>query len=152
MLAPITLRAARRFIAEHHRHNLAPRGWLFGVALVADGQVRAVGVAGRPNARALQDEVTVEITRVCTLGDRNAASRLYGALCRAAVALGYRRAITYTLASESGASVRAAGFGDPVPLEARQSWASRNRPRYDANVWGESPLPDEPRVRWSRAL
>lgn len=152
MLTPISLREARQFVAAHHRHNAPTIGWLFGTSLREGDEVRAVAIAGRPLARSLQDGRTVEITRVCTLGDRNAASRLYGALCRAAKALGYQRAVTYTLASESGSSLRAAGFGDPVELAARESWASRHRPRYDESVWGETALPDEPRVRWTKPL
>lgn len=110
-------------------------------------------VAGRPGSRVLAaDRSTIEITRVCTLEQRNASSRLYGAICRAAAALGYRRAITYTLASESGASLRAAGFVLEERLQARASWASAGRPRYDANLWGDRALPDEPRIRWSRDL
>jgi hypothetical protein len=37
---------------------------------------------------------------------------IYGALCRAALSLGYREAWTYTLPEESGASLKAAGFED----------------------------------------
>lgn len=155
ILAPITLREARRFIGEHHRHNLPPRGWLFGVALHDEaGAVAAVAIAGRPLARAAQDGTTVEILRVCTLEQRNAASRLYGALCRAAKALGYRRAISYTLASEPGTSLRAAGFQLEAQLPPRSSsgWAAEGRERYDGTVWGEPVLPGEPRLRWARAL
>jgi hypothetical protein len=32
-LGPIALREARQFVAQYHRHNEPPRGWLFGVAL-----------------------------------------------------------------------------------------------------------------------
>lgn len=139
-------------MAEHHRHNVPPRGWLFGVALERAGTVVAVGIAGRPLARALDDGLTLEVLRCCTLGDRNAASQLYGALCRAGAALGYRRAITYTLESEPGSSVRAAGFGSPEVLPERTTWASAGRARYDATLWGEATLPGERRVRWERAL
>jgi hypothetical protein len=75
-LRPISLREARAFVAEHHRHNVPPRGWLYGVALEAGGQVVAVGIAGRPVSRALQDGRTLEVLRCCTLGTPNAASRV----------------------------------------------------------------------------
>jgi hypothetical protein len=143
-LRPIFQKRAALFVDEHHRHNPAPRGWLFGTSLFIDGTLRAVAYAGRPNAPALQDGVTVEVTRVCTLGDRNACSRLYGACCRAAAALGYRRAVTYTLASESGASVRAAGFGKPTPVDERE-WDRPKRRRVTRHTIA-------PRVRWERAL
>lgn len=156
-LQPIALRHARAFVAQHHRHNVAPRGWLFGVALEHDGQVIAVAIAERPKARALQDGCTIEVSRVCVDpagagGAANAASRLYGSLCRAAAALGYRRAITYTLASEPGTSLRAAGFHEAERLGPRSSWASKGRGRHDTTIWGDAILPDEPRVRWERTL
>jgi hypothetical protein len=150
-LQPIALREARRFIADHHRHSVPPRGWLFGVALVEAEQLIAVGVAGRPTGRGLQDGRTIEVTRVCSLGSPNACSRVYGALCRAAAALGYQRAISYTLASEAGTSLRAAGFRQVAELDARTTWTSEGRPRYDGDLWGTSSV-GLARVRWQRDL
>jgi hypothetical protein len=151
-LRPVSLREARAFVAAHHRHNVAPRGWKFGVGLWQDDALVSVGIAGRPVARALDDGLTVEITRVCTLGQRNAASRLYGALCRAAAALGYRRAVTYNLASESGVSLRAAGFVLVEILGHRETWATPSRPRQDVTLFGDAVLPTEARNRWERRL
>lgn len=48
---------------------------------------------------------------------------LYGATWRAAKAMGYLRAYTYTQHDESGASLRAAGWVRDAELEARGSWA-----------------------------
>ena len=55
-LTPITLREAKAFVGRHHRHNKAPRGWLFGVALreLSGGDVVGVGVCGHPRGAALQ--------------------------------------------------------------------------------------------------
>lgn len=139
-------------MAVHHRHNVPPRGWLFGVALEPNGSVVAVGIAGRPLARPEDDGTTLEVLRCCTLGHANAASRVYGALCRAGAALGYLRAITYTLESEPGTSLRAAGFVLEAVLDERTSWASAGRERYDATLWGERTLPSERRLRWARRL
>lgn len=153
-LRPIALRDARRFIAANHRHSEPPRGWLFGVALYAEGELRAVGVAGRPIARHAQDGRTVEITRVCTLGDRNAASRIYGALCRAAQALGYHRAITYTLGSEAGSSVKAAGFTADRTQASHEGWSrdARVRALDMPRLFDEVKMPNEAKVRWVRDL
>jgi hypothetical protein len=151
-LVPLTQRAAHAFVVEHHRHNRRDRGDLFRVGLARDGELVAVAVAGRPKAQALQDGRTIEITRVCTLGDVNACSRLYGALCRAAAALGYRRAITYTLASEPGSSPRAAGFTLDAELDER-NWAEESGyPRYSENLLGEPIVPPGAKRRWCRAL
>jgi len=75
---------------------------------------------------------------------------LYGAVCRAATALGYDEAITYTLASEDGASLRAAGFTAEAELPARGYGGGRAR--YDSNLLGEAIRPEEAKVRWRRYL
>ena len=87
-LQPITYKEACKFIDEHHRHHLPPQGWKFGIA-VNDGE-KVVGVitVGRPVARMLDDTWTLEVTRCCTDGTRNACSKLYSAAWRAAKALG----------------------------------------------------------------
>lgn len=123
-IVPVTLRQANAFVAEHHRHSKPVRGWKFGVGLVdRHGVLRGVALAGRPVARALDDGRTVEVNRTCTDGSRNANSMLYGATWRAAKAMGYLRAYTYTQHDESGASLRAAGWVRDAELEARGSWA-----------------------------
>jgi hypothetical protein len=122
-LVPIRFADARRFVHEHHRHNKEPRGWLFGVGLLDSGDLVGVAVASRPIARMLDDGLTMEVTRTCTLGARNANSMLYGALWRAGQALDYRRGITYTLASESGSSLKAVGWSQVEFLPARKDWA-----------------------------
>lgn len=99
-------------MADVHRHLRRPvTGWLFGVQVLRGERRIGVAMAARPSSRLLQDGLTVEISRVAVLeGERNACSFAYGALRRAARALGYQRVVTYTLEQESGASLRAAGF------------------------------------------
>lgn len=123
-IVPITLREASAFITEHHRHNKPPRGWKFGVGLRCNGVLVGVATAGRPVARALDDGRTLEVNRTCTDGTRNANSMLYGAVWRAAKAMGYRRCVTYTQADETGASLKAAGWVRVAELPARGSWAA----------------------------
>jgi hypothetical protein len=151
-LEPITLLEARRFVTEHHRHNVAPRGWLFGIGLRKSGVLVGVGIASRPVARALDDGFTVEVSRVTVLeGINNACSRLYGAICRAAKALGYRRAVTYTLASEPGSSVMAAGFHREAELPARSGWD--NRPLNTPSLFDDNDrLTNVAKIRWVRFL
>ena len=122
-VVPITLRAARDFIAQHHRHSKPPVGWKFGLGLQVGESLVGVATAGRPVARHYDDGKTLEVNRTCTDGTRNANSMLYGAVWRAAKAMGYVRCITYTQHDESGASLRAAGWVKVKTLEARKSWA-----------------------------
>lgn len=149
---PCSISEARRFVGEHHRHNRPPLGGLFAAKVTNAGQAVGVGIAGRPVARALDDGHTVELVRVCTTGERNACSMLYGALCRAAKALGYFKAITYTLASEPGASLRASGFDRVAELAPSRGWHQPSRPRYTTDLFGEEIAPLGPKVRWERVL
>ena len=110
-IVPCDLKTANEFVKQLHRHNKPVVGHKFSVAVAdADGVLRGVAIIGRPVARLLDDGESVEITRMCTDGARNACSMLYGAARKAAKALGYKRVFTYTLPEEGGASLRAAGF------------------------------------------
>ena len=109
-IRPITLRAANEYINAHHRHHKSTVGHKFSVGLYDSGNLIGVAVCGRPVSRYLDDGLTCEVNRCCTDGTRNACSMLYGACCRVAKAMGYKKIITYTLQSESGTSLRAAGF------------------------------------------
>lgn len=122
-IVPITFKEACRFVALHHRHNKAPTGHKFSVGLTDGMTLIGVAMAGRPISRILDDGLTLEINRTCTLGTPNANSMLYGAVWRAGKAMGYQRCITYTQAAESGISLRAAGFRQIKNLPARKSWA-----------------------------
>lgn len=150
-LVPITLDEAKRFVCEHHRHNPKVTGWKVGVGL-ANGELRGVAILSRPISIEVQkrEPRTAEIIRTCTLGDKNANSRLYGAMCRAAAALGYTACITYTRPDESGASLRAAGFtADEGEFGSRlgQVWHGDNRLFED-----ESLDTSGPKIRWRRLL
>ena len=106
-----------------NRHNGPPVGWKFGLGLQLGQALIGVATAGRPVARHYDDGLTLEVNRTCTDGTPNANSMLYGAVWRAAKAMGYRRCITYTQADETGASLRAAGWVKLKTLDARKSWA-----------------------------
>ena len=131
IVQPITITEAQTFVERHHRHHRAPQGGLFAVGLSDGEKVVGCAVVGRPVARMLQDGWTAEVTRLCVLaGVPNGCSMLYRAAWRACKALGYRRLITYTLASEPGASLRGAGF-HLVGLRGGGSWSVPSRPRVD---------------------
>lgn len=122
-IRPITLREACAFIAQHHRHNKPPRGHKFSVSVYDGDRLVGVATAGRPVARYFDDGRTLEVNRSCTDGTAHANSMLYGAIWRAARAMGYRRCVTYTQAGETGASLRGAGWRRVKTLGPRASWA-----------------------------
>lgn len=128
-IVPVTFRQACAFIAAFHRHHRPPRGMKFALGVADSNQLVGVATVGRPVARQLDDGTTVEVTRTCTLGTRNANSMLYAAAWRTARAMGYRRMITYTQLGETGASLRAAGLQPMKRLRARSGWDTPSRPR-----------------------
>ena len=153
-IVPLTLAEARRYVAEHHRHNDPPIGHRFSIGLRrADGELAGVVIAGHPVARKADDGLTLELVRLTTTGDRNACSRLYGAACRAAAAMGYRRVITYTLADEPGSSLLASGFTRDRTSEGGE-WKHTAGPRsHDKPTLFDPPkMPTGPKVRWVRLL
>jgi hypothetical protein len=141
---PISLRDAKAFVGEHHRHSRPPHGHKFSVGAAVGQELVGVAIAGRPVARHRDDGLTLEVLRVCVLEDapRNTCSLLYGACWRAARAMGYERAITYTLKSENGASVKASGYRVIGEVPAK-SWDTPSRPRTDAHEL-------QPRLCWQR--
>ena len=109
-LVPITFKKANEFVKQHHRHHKPVVGHKFSVACQNDGVLCGVAIAGRPVSRHLDNGFTIEVNRLCTDGTKNACSMLYSAVWRIAKPMGYKKAITYILESESGTSLRAAGW------------------------------------------
>ncbi len=138
-LQPITFKEACDFIAIVHRHHKPPRGWKFGIAANDGNQIVGVITVGRPVARMLDDGWTLEVTRCATDGTKNAPSMLYGAAARAAFALGYKRLITYTLASEPGTSLKASNW-KCLGQAGGGSWNRARRPRVDSAPTGQKTL------------
>jgi hypothetical protein len=142
-MRPLTVKAAIAFVREHHRHNRPPLSALFALGAHCDGQLVGVVMVGRPIARMMQDGHTAEVTRCCVLegAPMGTCSFLYARARRAAAALGYDRVLTYTLASETGASLRGAGWQPVAKVRARQ-WSTPKRLRESQPIHGL------PKVRW----
>src|ERR1051326_8260618 len=133
-LVPITLKQANEFVAAHHRHHGPVVGWKFGVGVEVNGELVGVAICGRPIARMTQakEPLTLEVTRVCTLGHKNAPSMLYGAISRAAFALGYTKVISFVLCTETGHSLKCAGW-KCVGKTAGGEWSRPSRGRKTAS-------------------
>lgn len=143
-LRPMKFADACSFVDGNHRHHRAPRGHKFSLGAVRDDFLVGVVIVGRPVSRRRDDGTTLEVTRLCVLPDEpNACSFLYGAASRAAFALGYRRIGTYTLKSEPGTSLKAAGW-KLIGETPGKSWSVPTRPREDKH-------PIEPKLVWERA-
>jgi len=130
-LVPLSLDAANEFILKHHRHHKPVVGHKFSIGAMFDNKLVGVAIVGRPVSRIRQhDKLTLEVTRLCTDGTKNACSFLYGASAKAAFALGYKRIGTYILKSESGVSLNASGWKLISEVKGR-SWSCPSRKRID---------------------
>ena len=142
-IVPITFRYAQQFVKDYHRHNPNVVGCKFAIGCQGDVGIVGVAICGRPVSRYLDDGKTLEINRVCTNGAANACSMLYGACCRIAKEMGYERVITYTLQSETGASVKASNFICDGEAGGTHWTGKRDK--------GQN-IPNEMKVRWHRDL
>ena len=127
---PIDLEAANEFVMRHHRHHGKVVGHKFSIGAAIGDKICGVAIIGRPVSRFRDDGQTLEVTRLCTDGTKNACSFLYGASARAAFALGYSRIGTYIRKDEPGASLTAAGWRLIGETPGR-SWSVPSRPRKD---------------------
>lgn len=142
-IQPITFREACEFVNLHHRHHNATVGCKFCIGLFECGEMIGCAVCGRPVSRYLDDGLTCEINRLCTDGTKNACSKLYGACCRVAKAMGYKLIITYILESENGASLKASNFKCDGIAGGTHWTGSRNK---------NQKIPCEMKTRWSMNL
>lgn len=127
---PTTLAKANTYVAEHHRHHKPVQGHRFSLVVVdEDNTIHGVVICGRPVARMIDPDEVLEVTRLCTDGTPNACSLLYAASARAAKAMGFSKIQTYILDSESGISLRAAGWTLDGLTKGRQWEHTDGKPR-----------------------
>jgi hypothetical protein len=142
-IVPMSVKAALKLVKKWHRHLPELQGGMFAVGISEAGELRGVAVAGNP-CREWQGTGRIYITRVAVDQLANGCSMAYGALCRAAKALGYREAWTYTLPEEPGTSLRAAGFEDMGMTDGGE---------HDRPSRRRAPaVRSEPKRRWRRRL
>jgi hypothetical protein len=139
-IQPCTLRQANAFVQRFHRHHRKSPGHRFSVAITDGQEIRGVAICGRPVSRHLDDGLTIEVNRCCTDGVPNGCSMLYGAARRIAREMGYVRLITYILESESGTSLKAAGWKQMASSRGG-TWSRVERERQDQH-------PLESKTRW----
>jgi hypothetical protein len=148
-IVPLTLREANDFVELHHRHSARTSndGGKFAIGLYRDSELIGAAIVGRPVARMLQEPGTAELLRCCVSANapRNATSRLAARARRIWQLMGGRRMVTYTLARESGASMRGAGFLPDGEVPAR-AWDTPSRRRQSRAIEREDKL------RWASEL
>jgi hypothetical protein len=143
-IRPIELKAANAFVAQHHRHHKPVIGHRFSISAVDEFGIHGVAIVGRPVARGCDASTTLEVTRLCTDGTKNACSILYAAAARVGRELGYDKIQTYTLESEPGKSLVASGWFSEA-VTAGGQWKHTAGPR-------RTDQPNCKKIRWARYL
>lgn len=127
----ISLDTANAFVRLHHRHNNPVPVARFSLGAIDEtGLLRGVVIVNNPIVPQLMDGWTLEVLRLATDGCPNACSFLYGAARATTFTLGYKKLITYTLQTESGSSLRGAGWKkvrDVVPHSGRSHRPNRKQ-------------------------
>lgn len=130
IIRPISIKEADVFVSTNHRHNKAAANGKFAIGCyiilgVTNGvwfYMIGVGIGGRPRSRHLDNGVTFEVYRVCTVGHKNATSFIYSRMKKIAQQMGYLKIITYTLQEESGSSLKAIGAEIEKRVEHTKQW------------------------------
>lgn len=140
MAVPITLREANDVVANYHRHNgrTARNGGKFAIGAAVDEGMVGVAIVGNPLSATYMDGYTAEVLRLCTLptAPKGTASFLYACCWRAWKAMGGQRLITYTLTTESGASLRGAGWTVlHHTKDGHDDWQAKARMTGKARQW-----------------
>lgn len=109
-MIPLTLREANLLVRDHHRHHREVVGCRWAIGVMVREQLAGACIVGRCQARMVEQYLECSVTRLVTLGTKNACSFLYAAAARIAREMGYEKIRTEILESEPGTSLKAAGW------------------------------------------
>ena len=137
---PITLREANDFVEQYHRHSKRTQrdGGKFAIGATTGDQMVGVAIVGRPLARLLDDGYTSEVTRCCVLENspKGTGSFLYGRCWRIWQQMGGKKMITYTLQTESGSTLKGAGW-KIIGETSKGNWSREGRERDWQPIYGQ---------------
>lgn len=144
-IVPISMKQVQQYVEDYHRHlgrSITPIFCVGCASIDPDDEYTLVGVAivGLPLALVHSDGWTLEVSRCCTDGTKNANSMLYAACWRTARSMGYERLITYTHQSESGITMKATGWKCVTEVGI----TNRSKPKHNRIQSG----PLTPKYRW----
>jgi hypothetical protein len=146
---PLTLAQANDLVARWHRHHKPAHAHRYSIGALKHGRLVGAVIVARPRARLTPQYEVAEVVRLVTDGTRNAPSFLYARAARVADEMGFFKIQTFILESESGDSLRAAGWvfdgwsgggtwdrvsrgrSDKHPLERKQRWAKYLNPKLE---------------------
>ena len=142
---PLTIKQANALVTKLHRHHKKVQGHRFSIGAEVDGHLVGAVIVGRPVARAVDQYMVAEVTRLVTDGTRNACSFLYARAAQTSKAMGFDSIQTYILESEPGSSLAGAG------------WINEGKVRKDGVGWNNrkgrtTSQPTEAKIRWCLPL
>lgn len=147
---PITLREANNFVSSFHRHNgrTTRDGGKFAIGATTGEEMVGVAIVGNPLSATYMDGYTAEVLRTCTSPNapKGTVSFLYSRCWRIWQAMGGRKLITYTLTTESGASLRGAGWKIVGQVKPHKRWQEKSNRDGKERQWQS--IYDQPKLRW----
>jgi hypothetical protein len=132
-IKPITIKNANEFINVNHRHHRPTTRnsgrWALAAHEVENDKMVGVAIAGNPVSATYMDGMTIELTRICVLetAPKGTCSFLISRCCSVWKMMGGTKVITYTLASESGASLRGAGWSLAATVYPHKRWENKSK-------------------------
>jgi hypothetical protein len=150
---PMSLKEANDFVTSYHRHSgrTARDGGKWAIGVSDGDSLLGVAIVGNPLSATYMDGYTAEVLRVCVKPDsqRGACSFLYARCWQIWQAMGGQRLVTYTLESESGASLKGAGWKFKDFVKPHGNWAAKSRMDGKARQW--LAIYGQLKLRWEKA-
>jgi|TARA_B110000908_G_C10222673_1_gene436198 hypothetical protein len=152
---PMTIKAANEFIKEFHRHHRPTTRNSGKWALAAvnlHGELVGVVIAGNPVSATYMDGKTIELTRLCVKegAPKGTCSFLLSKCYSIWQQMGGEKVITYTLESESGASLKGAGWKLSGTVKPHKRW--QNKTKIDGIERAHLEIYELTKHRWERKL
>jgi len=153
-IVPVTLREANDFVSSFHRHNgrTSRDGGRFALGVEFNDELVGVAIVGNPLSASFMDGFTAEVLRCCTndKAPKGACSKLYAACWRAWREMGGRRIVTYSLQTESGASLRGAGWKVVAKTKPIPPGWRKNDHLNTGRRW--TPVMGQEKLRWESTI
>lgn len=154
-VTPTTIKKANEFVKEHHRHHRPTTNNTGRWALSAydnSGSLVGVIIAANPISPFLMDGYTLELTRVCVSekAPKGTCSFLISRCCKIWKEMGGRKVITYTLSTESGSSLKGAGWKEAGKVKPHKRWTNRNR--VDGKSREDLTIYSLEKIRWEKTI
>ncbi|VFQ47374.1 XF1762 family protein [Desulfoluna butyratoxydans] len=152
---PFTIKKANEFIKSFHRHHrptIRNNGRWAIAAIDSSNEIVGVVIAGNPVSATYMDGFTIELTRLCTKegAPKGTGSFLLSRCCSIWRTMGGKRIITYTLESESGASLRGAGWTLAGTVPPHNRW--QNKSKADGIKRADLQIYQIKKLRWEKTF